>query len=298
MLSPTSAVLEQEIAVRDIVTNEGVDVRDFASPEALADKSSDAFTEYAHHITTTHNLRTSANTALRSLLRGVSSKTEDRLAEEILSSMTTVFKINLALHLRSIGRRIHDPMIQQEEPWIGNLTNKDAVLRALSRQGTTLPPDFSWPLLQRLHRFASGLETGTIQHGDNVLTIEHDASDETDLCRIMEHPQTVSELRASKALWSHSTPLRHVVRGCVEDVSRLIELDRNTLELPKLATTVWRSKSRKRRSGNPYDAPRTLRYLESMTSPATHVLNAVRRTSSPECTDQEPGQSSQCARNS
>lgn len=82
MLSPTSAVLEQDIAVRDIVTNEGVDVRDFASPEALADKSSDAFTEYAHYITTTNNLPTSANTALRSSLRGVSSKTEDRLAEE------------------------------------------------------------------------------------------------------------------------------------------------------------------------------------------------------------------------
>ena len=212
------------------------------------------------------------------------------MQRKILSATTTVFKINLALYLRSIGRRIHDPMIQQEEPWIGNLTNKDAVLRSSSRQDTTLPPDFSWPLLQRLHRFASGLETGTIQHGDYVLTIEHDASDETDLRRIIEHPQTVSELRASKALWSHSTPRRQVVRGCVEDVSRLIEFDRNTLELPKLATTVWRGRSTKRRLGTPCGAPRRLRYLESMTSPATHILSAGRRTSSSDCTDH-----SQCA---
>ena len=281
--APIITARQTDITVMSFRAYEGVDARDFANSQAPSATCKDisnvsAFAEYARFITDAHDLRSSAQKTLSSLLEGASSEAEHDMARDIISAMSTVLKINIALHLKSRGLSNIDRVLQVNRPRIQAPTRHEQAVSAIYGPEPTLPPDFSLYLLKRLHGFASGRETGTITYRDEVLTVEADMSKEPDLCRIMDRPETVDELRACKLLWMHSASLERLVEACVEVDKHLTRPSADMLVLSELATTVKYGSIRKRLPKLPYDASPVLRCLDSVASGLAHMVLVARST--------------------
>ena len=270
-INPALAIMESE-------AHEGVHTQDFAltqTPPAFFDSvlGTSAFAEYAHYITEAQNLRLSARSMLRSLLEGRDAETEHSLAREITSTMVSILKLNFALHFKSRGRPITEHMLQQEHPRLGRPTTYALATSAIGRSGSSLPSDFTLKLLKRLHRFASGRQTGSIRirYRNELLTIAADTSGDLDVCRIMSRPNTEDELQACLVLWRNSKPLQEIVNTCVGDYRWLTEWFRNVLPLPEIISTIARGIDRQMVTGLPYDPSWRLKYLVPLTDKLTHA---------------------------
>ena len=284
LLSPFSSCRSStQLAIMEFEAYEGVHTQDFAiaqssRPHSDSTSGAIAFAEYAELITEARNLRSASQTMLRSLLEGRDSDTEHSLAREIISTVVIITKLNFGLHFKSRGRHITELMLQQEHVRLGTPTTYALAASAFGRPGSTLPSDFTLDLLKRLHRFASGRQTGTIRYRDEILTVKSDTSDDLDVCRIMSCPNTEDELQACLVLWKYSKPLQHIVNSCVGDYRWLTEWFRNVLPLPEIVSTVARGMDRQLFTELPYSPSWRLRYLVPIANRFAHATQGLTQT--------------------